>query len=105
MTLLIALAAAFAVTIIWYISSKARALKVGLMCYMYWGASIMWFVDALFAYKAQGTTYFTPAPADMINDSFLGLCAVALGAVIWLCALLICDPKGVVKEVLTQKRK
>lgn len=70
MTLLITLIAAVIVTIVWYTSPKARKLKVGLMCYMYWGASIMWLVDALFEYKEQGAGYFTPATADMINDSF-----------------------------------
>ena len=53
MTLLITLIAAVIITIVWYTSPKARKLKVGLMCYMYWGASIMWLVDALFEYKEQ----------------------------------------------------
>ena len=65
MTLLITLIAAVIITIVWYTSPKARKLKVGLMCYMYWGASIMWLVDALFEYKEQGAGYFTPATADM----------------------------------------
>lgn len=104
MTLLITLAAALAVTILWYLSPKARGLKVGLMCYMYWGAGIMWLVDAIFEYKELGAGYFTPALADMANDSFLGLCAVMLGAIVWLFALLISDPKGVIKDALTQKK-
>ena len=89
MTLLITLIAAVIITIVWYTSPKARKLKVGLMCYMYWGASIMWLVDALFEYKEQGAGYFTPATADMINDSFLGICVVALGTVVWLGTMLI----------------
>ena len=48
MTLLITPIAAVIITIAWYTSPKARKLKVGLMCYMYWGASIMWLVDELF---------------------------------------------------------
>lgn len=105
MTLLITLTAAIAVTIVWYTSPKARKLKAGLMCYMYWGASIMWLVDAVFEYNELGAAYFTPALSDMAHDSFLGVCAVALGAVVWLCALLISDPNGVVKDALTQKRQ
>lgn len=104
MTLLITLIAAVIITIVWYTSPKARKLKVGLMCYMYWGASIMWLVDALFEYKEQGAGYFTPATADMINDSFLGICVVVLGTVVWLCALLISDPKNVIKTALAQKK-
>ena len=92
MTLLITLIAAVIVTIVWYTSPKARKLKVGLMCYMYWGASIMWLVDA-------------PATADMINDSFLGICVVALGTVVWLGTMLISDPEGVVRKVLTEKKQ
>ena len=99
MTLLITLIAAVIVTIVWYTSPKARKLKVGLMCYMYWGASIMWLVDE------QGAGYFTPATADMINDSFLGICVVALGTVVWLGTMLISDPEGVVRKVLTEKKQ
>lgn len=105
MTLLIALVAAVIVTVIWYTSPKARKMKIGLMCYMYWGASIMWFIDALFEYKELGAGYFTPATADMINDSFLGICVVALGAVVWLGAMLISDPEGVVKKALAEKKQ
>ena len=99
MTLLITLIAAVIITIVWYTSPKARKLKVGLMCYMYWG------VDALFEYKEQGAGYFTPATADMINDSFLGICVVALGTVVWLGTMLISDPEGVVRKALTEKKQ
>ncbi len=105
MTLLNALIAGVIVTILWYASPKARKRKVGLRCYMYWGASIMWLVDALFEYKEQGAGYFTPATADMINDSFLGICVVALGAVVWLGTMLINDPEGVVRKALTEKKQ
>jgi len=72
---------------------------------MYWGASIMWFVDALFEYAELKAEYFTPAPADMLNDFYLGLSVVALGLIIWLVILLVKDPKGVVKAALFQKKK
>ena len=69
------------------------------------GASIMWLVDALFEYKEQGAGYFTPATADMINDSFLGICVVALGTVVWLGTMLISDPEGVVRKAITEKKQ
>lgn len=53
MTLLITLITAVIITIVWYTSPKARKLKVGLMCYMYWGTSIMWLVDALLNTKSR----------------------------------------------------
>ena len=63
----------------------------------------MWLVDAIFEYVELGAEYFTPAPADMLNDFFLGLSVVALGLIIWIVALLIKDPKGVIKAKLFTK--
>ena len=79
-------------------------MMVGVLCWMFWGASIMWFVDAVFEYAELKAEYFTPAPEDLINDAFLGLSVVALGLVIWLVVLLIKDPKGVVKKALFKKK-
>lgn len=71
---------------------------------MYWGASLMWFVDAVFEYAEIRSEYFTPEPADMLNDLYLGLSVVALGLIIWIVILLIKDPKGVVKAALFNKK-
>ena len=99
MTQLITVFAAIIVTAKWYFREDDD-MRLGILCFMYWGASIMWLVDAVFEYAHLGTDYFTPAPADMLNDAFLGLSAVALGLVIWLVRLLITDPKGTVKAAL-----
>lgn len=98
MTLLLTCMAAVAATIIWYSSEKARELKIGTLCYLFWGASIMWFVDAIFEYAELRAAYFTPAVEDMINDTFLGFSVIALGLVIWTVVLLIKDPKNVIKR-------
>lgn len=58
MTLLIAFTAAVVVTVVWYSSPKARKMNIGLMCYMYWGASLMWLVDAIFEYSELGADFF-----------------------------------------------
>ena len=65
----------------------------------------MWLVDAIFEYAELRADYFTPAPADMLNDLYLGLSVVALGLIIWLVILLIKDPKGVVKNALARGKK
>ena len=44
-----------------------------------------------------------PAAADMLNDAFLGLAAVALGLIIWLVTVLIKDPKGKVRAALLKR--
>mgnify|MGYP006868212139 CR=1 FL=1 len=105
MTLLTTVFAAIICTIIWYKNAPQNEMKVGTLCWMYWGASIMWLVDAIFEYAELHEEYFTPAPADMLNDFYLGLSVVALGLMIWLVILLIKDPKGAVKAVLFKKSK
>ncbi len=103
MTLLIAMTAAVISTAVWYTNSNARKMKIGTLCMTYWAASLMWMVDAVVEYLEAGAEYFTPAPADMLNDSFLGLAAVLLGAVIWLGVLIKSDPSGVLRSTFAKK--
>ena len=103
MTLLITVFAAIITTVIWYMSSQRKTLRLGTLALMYWGASIMWFVDAVFEFIELREEFFSPSQADMINDSYLGFCVVALGLIIWLAIVLIKDPKGVVRQTLTEK--
>ena len=102
MTLLITVFAAVIATVIWY-RRENDDMKLGILCFMYWGASIMWLVDAIFEYAELKEAYFTPAAEDMLNDAFLGLSVVALGLIIWLIRLLITDPRGSVRTALLKK--
>lgn len=70
---------------------------------MFWGASCMWLADAVFEYIQLGPACFTPEPEALLNDLFLGLSVTALALVIWMAALLIRDPMGVVREKLAKK--
>ena len=103
MTLLITVFAAVIATVVWY-NRKDDNMKLGILLFMFWGASIMWLVDAVFEYAELGAEYFTPAAGDMLNDAFLGLSVVALSLVIWIVRLLITDPKGSVQEALRKKK-
>ena len=103
MTLLTTVFAAVIATVVWYKTAPKSNMKLGTLSLMYWGASIMWFVDAIFEYAELKEEYFTPAPVDMLNDFFLGLSVVALGLIIWLVVLMISDPKGVLKQTLLKK--
>ena len=105
MTLLITLFAAIISTVIWYLRPGSRELMLGKLCLMYWGASLMWTVDAVAEYIELKDEFFPPAAADMLNDSFLGLAVVALGLLIWLAMLLIKDPKNVLRGELLKKQK
>ena len=103
MTLLISSLAAVISTAIWYSSEKAREMKVGMLCWMFWGASVMWLVDAVFEFIELKAEYFTPAFSDMLNDAFLGLSVITLALIVWIVYLLIKDPNGVIKNGRAKK--
>ncbi len=103
MTLLITRIAAVVTSVIWYTSPKARELKTGVLLYMFWGASLMWLVDAVVEYIEVSAEYFEPAPKDMLNDAFLGISVVALALVVWVVYILIKDPKHTVRNILAEK--
>lgn len=100
MTLLITIFAAVISTVLWYAIDSTNKIKLGTLSLMYWGASLMWLVDAIFEYIEMGAEFFTPVPADMLNDTYLGISVTVLGLVIWLVILLINDPKGVIKRAI-----
>ena len=104
MTLLITVFAAVTATAVWY-KRKDDSMQTGVLCFLYWGAAIMWLVDAVFEYAELGAEYFEPSAADMLNDAFLGLSVVALGLVIWLVRLLVTDPKGTVRAALSKQSR
>ena len=104
MTLLIAVFAAIAATIVWYKNAPDNSMKFGMLALMYWGASLMWLVDAVVEYIELGAEFFAPSMEDMLNGSYLGLSVVALGLVAWLVVLMVKDPKGVVKSALLKNR-
>ena len=100
MTLLLTVFAAIVTTILWY-NRKNNDMQLHVLMFMFWGASLMWFVDAIAEYTELGADYFTPAVEDMINDSFLGFSVIAFALIIWVVYLLIKDPKGVVRKSIS----
>ena len=102
MTLLITIIAALVSTIIWYTTEKRDTYKLGTLSLMYWGASLMWFVDFVNEYIEMRAQYFEQDFADILNDSILGLTVVTIGLAVWLVILLFKDPKGVFNKKLTK---
>ena len=100
MTLLTTVFAAIICTVIWYRKAPDSSMQLGTLCLMFWGASIMWLVDAIVEYSEIGAAFFEQDPADMLNDLYLGLSVVALGLIIWLVILIVRDPKGIVRSSL-----
>lgn len=104
MTLLITVFAAIVSTVIWYQHADEDNMKIGTLSLMYWGASLMWLVDAVVEYVELKEDYFAPAVEEMINDAFLGASVVAFGLVIWLVIVLVRDPKGKMKAALFHEK-
>ena len=103
MCLILTTFAAVLCTAVWYSSSAFREMKISVLCWLFWGAAIMWLVDLVFEYAEEGAKVFEPAFADVLNDSLLGLAVITLALVIWIGVLLVSDPKGVVRSVLLKK--
>ncbi len=61
----------------------------------------MWMVDAIFEYIELRDAYFRPEAGEMLNDAFLGLSVLAFALVIWTVYLLIKDPMGHLKKMLS----
>ncbi|MDR0918243.1 MAG: hypothetical protein LBM93_03190 [Oscillospiraceae bacterium] len=100
MTLLITVFAAIISSALWYKNLPGDNKKIGMLSLMYWGASLMWFVDAFVEYREVGAEFFNPPVAQMLNEAYLGFSVVALGLIAWLVVLLIKDPR----KVLYKKR-
>lgn len=105
MTLLVCVLAAVICTALWYKNAPQSKLLLGIPCWLFWGAALMWFIDACFEYAELGAEYFTPDGAELLNDLFLGLSVVALGLVIWIAVLLLKDPKGLVRAQLLRRKE
>ena len=89
MTLLVVLFAAIFASILWYKDAPKNLWRFSTLCYCYWGASLMWLIDAIFEYAELHEAFFAPSPVDMLNDLYLGLSVAALGLIIWLVILLV----------------
>ena len=103
MTLLICVFAAIIATVKWYKRENNDMMLTPLVC-MFWGASLMWLGDAVWEYAELHEKFFTPEPADMLNDAFLGFSVVAFARIVWLIVLLSRDPKGVVRKSLKKEK-
>jgi hypothetical protein len=88
--------AAIITTAIWYVKSPGDKYKLGLMSLIFWGATIMWFVDHVIAYLTEGGEFLEVN----LDATLLGLSVIVFALLVWEIVLLVSDPKGVLKRVL-----
>ena len=50
--------AAVVSTIVWYVNAPNDKYKLNILCFIYWGATLMWFVDHVMAYISEGGVFF-----------------------------------------------
>jgi len=88
--------AAVTATIVWYVNAPEDKYKLGLLSSIFWGATLMWFVDHVMAYLIEGGEFFEIT----LDAALLGISVILLGLLAWIIALLISDPKGVFSKLL-----
>lgn len=96
MWLILTSLAAVVTTIIWYARAPGDKYKLGLLSLMFWGATIMWFVDHVMAYLTEGGEFFE----INLDATLLGISVIVLALVVWLIVLLVSDPKKVLSTLL-----
>ena len=88
--------AAIVATIVWYVNAPEDKYKLNLLCFIFWGATLMWFVDHVMAFLIEGGEFFEIT----LDATMLGVVVVLFGLIVWLIALLISDPKKVFHKLL-----
>ncbi len=75
--------AAVTTTVIWYKAKANDTHNLGMLCLMYWGATLMWLVDCIAA-VISGEEFDTS-----LNAVLLGVSVIVLGLIIWFVIKLI----------------
>lgn len=79
-------------TALWYASSRVYRLE--LLSLMYWGGGIMWLVDHVMAYLAEGGPFFDASPGGIL----LSIWVIIPPLVVWEIVLVLTDPQGKLKS-------
>lgn len=96
MWLIMTALAAIITTAIWYIRAPGDKYKLGLLSLIFWGATLMWFVDHVMAYLMEGGEFFE----INLDATLLGLSVIILALLVWEIVLLVSGPKGVLRGIL-----
>lgn len=118
MTLLLTVFAAVISTIVWYKKENRKEYALSALLYMFWGASLMWLIDAIVSFAKEGAAFFAPQEGatieetvmnqqnffyNQMNDIYLGLAVIALALIIWVVIVLIKDPKHLYRKPKEQE--
>ena len=83
--------AAVVSTLIWYIKSPRDKYKLGLLSLIFWGATVMIFIDHLIGYINERGEFL-----EMTGEAgVIGLSLIVTALIIWVIAIVFSDPKKV----------
>lgn len=92
MCLILTFAAALLSSVLWYKKDRANTYKLGTLALVFYGASLMWLVDCVFAFFA-GEGFFDFS----LKDTKLGLIIIACGVILWGILLALSYSKSYIK--------
>lgn len=82
--------AAIVTTIICRLKGKEKKYKWNTLCLIYWGATIMWFVDHIVTFLYDGGNFFDIS----LDATLLGIAVVFCGFFAWIFILLVSNFKS-----------
>lgn len=85
MFLIITALAAIISTVLWYRNTSEDKNKLSILCFIYWGATLMWLVDHVVAFLEDGGPFFEVTP----DATLLGITVVLSGLIAWAITLLL----------------
>jgi hypothetical protein len=94
MWLLILFFSATISTALWYSKAEDDRYMLKFLSLIFWGASVMVFIDHLMSYITEGGEFIEVT----IESTILGFVLVITALIIWEIALLIKDPKQVIRK-------
>lgn len=77
--------AAIVATIIWYVNAPEDKYNLSTLCFIFWGATLMWFVDHVMAYLTEGGEFFEIT----LDATLLGITVVLFGLFMWIILVLV----------------
>jgi hypothetical protein len=89
--------AAVAATLLWYSRAEKDTYMLKYLSLALWGVVVMSFIDHLYGYLTEGGEFLDTSPDALL----LGFSMLLVALVAWLLALLVKDPRGVLRKRAT----
>jgi len=89
--------AAVVATLLWYSRAERNVYMLKYLSLVLWGATVMSFIDHVYGYLTEGGSFLNASPDALL----LGFSMLLVALIAWLLALLIKDPRRVLRKQVT----